>query len=105
MKSPKLYFLDTGLLCFLLQIHNPRDLHQHAARGSIFESFVLSELYKNYVHRVEAKSTQTMVEELLGGIAFWRNLCKQPQGAAALVYGGNQTFVRNGVAVYPWSAL
>lgn len=134
IKSPKLYFLDTGLLCFLLQIQRARDLHHHAARGPIFESLVLSELYKNYVHQgkppmlsfwrdtggheidflidqgnrlvpVEAKSAQTVAGDFFEGIAYWRDLRRQPQGPAALVYGGHQAFIRNGVAVTPWFSL
>ena len=46
VKTPKLYFLDTGLLCYLLRIREPDELAFHAARGAIFETFVLSELYK-----------------------------------------------------------
>lgn len=52
MKSPKLYFLDTGLLCYLLRIRTPEDLTLHSSRGAIFESFVVSELYKKAVMRV-----------------------------------------------------
>ena len=51
IKSPKLYFTDTALLCYLLRIRNAKDLHLHAMRGSVFESLVISELIKNYVHR------------------------------------------------------
>ena len=44
VKSPKLYFLDSGLLCYLLRIRSPDDLRIHAARGAVFESWVVSEL-------------------------------------------------------------
>ena len=44
IKSPKIYFLDTGLLCYLLRIQSPEDLRLHASRGPIFESFIISEL-------------------------------------------------------------
>lgn len=47
LKSPKLYFLDSGLLCYLLNIHNVEQLAVHPMRGQIFESFVISELLKN----------------------------------------------------------
>jgi predicted AAA+ superfamily ATPase len=53
IKSPKLYFLDTGLLCYLLQIRSPEELFHRAERGAVFESFLLSELCKNFVHRGE----------------------------------------------------
>ena len=51
VKSPKLYFLDTGLLCYLLQIQNPADLISHAARGAVFETWVGSEALKNFYKR------------------------------------------------------
>ena len=51
IKSPKLYFLDTGLLCYLLRIRTSEDLPSHASRGAIFESLVVSELVKSYLHR------------------------------------------------------
>ncbi len=50
-KSPKIYFLDPGLLCSLLGIRNADDLRVHASRGAVFESFVLAELVKAYAHR------------------------------------------------------
>lgn len=50
IKTPKLYFLDTGLLCFLLQIRSPQELGHRAERGAIFESFVVSEFYKSFLH-------------------------------------------------------
>ena len=42
VKMPKLYFLDTGLLCHLLRIDSPQTLATHALRGAIFESWVVS---------------------------------------------------------------
>lgn len=47
VKSPKLHFLDTGLVCYLLGIHQPNDLKHHPLRGAIFESWVASEVYKS----------------------------------------------------------
>ncbi|MCU0290992.1 MAG: DUF4143 domain-containing protein, partial [Thermoanaerobaculaceae bacterium] len=51
VKTPKLYFHDTGLLCFLLGIRHPEQLREHPLRGAIFESWVVSELFKWRVHR------------------------------------------------------
>ncbi|MDE5806901.1 MAG: ATP-binding protein [Muribaculaceae bacterium] len=45
-KSPKLYFFDTGLLCFLLGIENPNQLMTHPLRGAIFENLVVTEIMK-----------------------------------------------------------
>lgn len=48
-KSPKLYFYDTGLLCFLLGIEDADQLMTHPLRGAIFENLVVTEMMKeNY---------------------------------------------------------
>lgn len=134
VKTPKLYFLDTGLLCFLLRVRDPDELRQHAARGAIFESFVVSELYKNFAHRgeppalyfwrdatghevdvlldlgsrlipLETKSGRTVAADFFDALVYWRTLSGQPEGPAALVYGGDRLFRQRGVVVYPWYAL
>lgn len=46
VKSPKLYFLDTGLAAYLLSITDRDHLQSHPLRGPLFESFVISELLK-----------------------------------------------------------
>ncbi len=46
VKTPKMYFLDTGLLCFLLGIQNAQTLQNHPLRGEIFETYVLGEVVK-----------------------------------------------------------
>ncbi|MEM6878574.1 MAG: ATP-binding protein [Bacteroidota bacterium] len=51
VKSPKLYFYDTGLLCYLLDIESPEMLGQHMKSGAIFENYVVSEVRKMNVHR------------------------------------------------------
>lgn len=51
VKAPKLHFFDSGLLCYLLGIREPEQLRLHPLRGAIFESWVVSEIYKTYVHR------------------------------------------------------
>lgn len=134
IKSPKLYFLDSGLLCYLLRIRTPDELRHHASRGAIFETFVLSELFKNFVHRgeepelyfwrdspgheidvvmetardlvpIEIKSAQTIASDFFSGIDYWRQLSGEPGGPAALVYGGDRSLRRKSVVVYSWSAL
>ena len=134
VKSPKLYFLDTGLLCYLLGIGSPAELRLHAARGNVFESFVLSELLKARLHRgdeaalyfwrdaagheidfviadgekltpVEVKSGQTVAGDFFAGLRFWRTLAGDPAAPAALVYGGDRSFRREGFTVYRWSDL
>jgi predicted AAA+ superfamily ATPase len=48
VKTPKLYFLDTGLACWLLGWNTPEQLINGAMWGSIFESFVFAEILKSY---------------------------------------------------------
>lgn len=51
VKSPKLCFYDSGLLCRLLRIDSVERLREHELRGSIFECWVMSELVKQFLHR------------------------------------------------------
>lgn len=54
IKNPKLYFYDTGLVCYLLQIKTKEMLQNHPLRGNIFENWVVSEKLKQaYHHGVE----------------------------------------------------
>ncbi|NLP47940.1 MAG: ATP-binding protein [Clostridiales bacterium] len=48
IKTPKLYFLDTGLACWLLGWLTPEQLVNGAMWGHIFESFVFAEILKSY---------------------------------------------------------
>jgi len=47
IKSPKIYFCDTGLICFLLGIETPEQLKTHPLRGAIFENYVVLEFLKS----------------------------------------------------------
>lgn len=47
IKSPKLYFLDSGLLCYLLGITSADALKESPALGAIFESMVIAEYHKS----------------------------------------------------------
>lgn len=47
IKTPKIYFYDTALVCFLLNIENETQLASHPLRGSIFENLVVLEFIKN----------------------------------------------------------
>jgi hypothetical protein len=53
IKTPKLYFFDTGLLCSLLKIRESSVLSTHPLRGNIFESWVISERFKGFYNRGE----------------------------------------------------
>jgi hypothetical protein len=53
VKTPKLYFVDSGLLCHLLGIRSPDELVRHPLRGAVFETWVVSEVRKAFAHRGE----------------------------------------------------
>jgi len=134
IKAPKLHFLDCGLLCYLLGIHKSDELHTSANRGAIFESMVVSELYKNFANRgersplyhwrdakghevdvladlgsrqvpVEAKSARTVPSDFRSGLDHWRSLAGKSSGRPILVYGGDEAAVREDVSLIPWYAL
>ena len=46
-KHPKLYFTDTGLACYLLDIENATQLNRDKMRGHLFENFVVMDFLKN----------------------------------------------------------
>lgn len=131
VKSPKLYFLDTGLLCYLLRIRSSKDLEFHSMRGPIFESWVVAELLKNYYHQalepdiyfwrdsaghevdviidsgsaltaIEIKSGQTIGSDFLKALDYFRALVGQPNMPAVLVYGGDRVAKRRGISIIPW---
>lgn len=57
VKRPKLYFMDTGLACYLSLWNNPRALELSAMAGPMFESYVISEIIKGYVnHGIDVRS-------------------------------------------------
>ena len=62
VKMPKLYFYDTGLICWLLGIREPVQLRSHPLRGSIFETWVVSETIKHRTNLGKA-----------GGLSFYRD--------------------------------
>ncbi|WP_428102465.1 ATP-binding protein [Candidatus Rariloculus sp.] len=129
-KSPKLYFLDTGLLCYLLRVHTAGELATHAMRGAVFENFVITELRKSYHHAgreprlsfwrdhrgnevdlvvdlprgavpVEIKSGATIASDFFKGLGHWEKLAES-FGGGILVYGGDDSHVRSVAAVRSW---
>ena len=62
VKSPKLYFNDPGLACFLLDIESSRQLARDKMRGAIFENYVVMEIIKHRYNR-----------GLLNGVYFYRD--------------------------------
>lgn len=51
IKAPKLHLLDSGLMCFLLGIRSPEQLSTHPLRGAVFETWIVSEIYKARANR------------------------------------------------------
>lgn len=77
VKTPKLYFLDAGLAAWLMGVRDAATLQTHAARGALFETWVLGELYKQRLNQGQALD-----------LYFWRDslgtevdiLIDQPKG-------------------------
>ncbi len=134
VKTPKLYFLDTGLVAWLLGIQNHEQLATHPARGDLFETWVVSELLKARCNRalesnlffwrdrsghevdivldlgtgvsaVEIKSGRTVNRDFFKGLEYWRKLTGETPGPLWLVYGGEQGQSRSGIGVVPWKEL
>lgn len=51
VKRPKLYFMDTGLACYLSMWNNSRTLELSAMAGAMFETYVISEIIKGYANQ------------------------------------------------------
>ena len=92
VKSPKLYFCDPGLACYLLDIESPRQLNRDKMRGNIFENFVVMEAVK---HRMNAGKD--------GGVFFYRDsnknevdlLVKEEGEITALEIKSSQTYSKS----------
>ncbi|ENO17399.1 AAA+ superfamily ATPase [Schaalia cardiffensis F0333] len=49
-KTPKIFFMDTGLVCHLTRWTTPEQLRNGAVAGHVFETFVVSEVLKSYMN-------------------------------------------------------
>ncbi|MBZ4212317.1 MAG: ATP-binding protein [Rhodoferax sp.] len=134
VKMPKLYFLDTGLLCHLLRIDSPQTLATHALRGAIFESWVVSETLKHRfnqalpadiyfwrdnhgvevdlvfehagkLHAVEIKSGATFTADWVPACQRWQRYAGAVAADPVLVYGGQDSYSVQGVQVRAWHTL
>ncbi|MFH1258898.1 MAG: ATP-binding protein [Elusimicrobiota bacterium] len=122
IKAPKIYFYDTGLLCYLLGIQNAKQLENHPLRGSIFETFIAADIlkqrfnsvldnnlyyfrdstgnevdlildYSDRVTPIEIKSGETFSEDMLKGLNYYDKLAKgKYREKPCLIYGGNKSF-------------
>jgi predicted AAA+ superfamily ATPase len=132
VKSPKLYFLDVGLMAWLLGIRDESSVATHAARGALFETWVVSELIKQrfnagqpadlYFWRdsagheidvvfetpaglqaVEIKSGATYAADWLDGLAKWRKFAGEtPTVKPLLIYGGEESHEREACFLTAW---
>ena len=56
LKTPKFYFMDTGLCCFLTKWTNPEVLEKGAMAGAMLETYVVSEIIKSHIHNGSSAS-------------------------------------------------
>ncbi len=120
IKSPKVFFIETGLACYLLGIENEQQVSRDPLLGGLFENLVIMEAVKArankgldpnlYFYRdshhnevdliykkgnslipTEIKASQTYHENFSNSIIRFRSLSKVA-GSGYLVYGGNRTF-------------
>ncbi len=117
IKSPKLYFYDTGLACSLMQITNVDQLFTHYLRGNLFESYIMADLIKQkqnqglhsnvYFWRdqsdyevdgiledshtlkaVECRVSQTFNPHFFEYLSKWNEIAKSNPATNVVVYGG-----------------
>ena len=135
IKSPKLYFYDTGLLCNLLRINDVSQLNNQAIKGALFENMIISEYMKKKYHKnerqidlwfwrdsegnevdlvvekpqeieiVEIKATRTIMPNLFKGLNYFASLETNTKLTKTLVYGGNEHQMRSVAQVLPWSEV
>jgi hypothetical protein len=131
VKTPKLYFYDSGLATYLLGIKTPEQLSVHPHRGAIFETFVASEIMKSaynsgetpslYFWRdrsgneidflvdrgsdllpIEAKSGKTVASDWFDGLKNWHAFAAGRAKQGILLYGGDETYTRDAITVTSW---
>ncbi|MGX5855215.1 ATP-binding protein [Dyadobacter jiangsuensis] len=134
VKTPKIYFYDTGLLCHLLGIRNTATFAESTLRGSIFENLVIAEIYKQnehlYLHKdywfwrdsnghevdlltqngnlydiFEIKSTQTIMTEHFAGLNYFNEISENNAREKTLIYGGSTNQSRTQYTVSSWKNI
>ncbi len=132
LKSPKVYFYDTGVLCSLLGIKQAEDLNVHFARGPLFENLVILELMKKELNSgeipalyywrdnhqnevdllqekdgkltaIEIKSSETYHPDFLKGLKYFQKIA--PESHAKLIYAGNISQERDGIQISNFGEL
>jgi len=131
VKTPKLYFYDTGLLCYLLKINTTEQILTHPVKGNLFENMMIAEYVKRIHHKnnfqdlwfwrdsaghevdliiqdglqlkiVEIKAGQTIMSDMFNSLNWWENLSGLKNLTKTLVFGGNDRQTRSAGEVLPW---
>ena len=135
VKSPKLYFVDTGLVCWLLGIRQSEQLSLHPSRGALFENWVVTEFLKHRANQgqasdlhfwrdnngleadlmyetgagklqtVEIKSGQTPTGDYVRAGQRSASMAAAEACTPLLIYGGDTSALRNGVQLLSWRLL
>lgn len=117
VKTPKIYFYDTALVCFLLGIENLQQLNTHPLRGVVFENFIVLEFLKkrfndgklsnlyfyrdssqhevdllqdlgNKYNAYEIKSAKSFHSDFMNNLKFLKNLLGDKLIRTTLIYDG-----------------
>lgn len=134
IKSPKLYFYDTGLACALMNIRSADQLNIHFAKGALFENFVINEIMKNQINAgerpnlyfwrssdgkevdlivdkglhlfpMEMKAGKTLNQKFFKGLEYFNEISNNPPKNASLIYGGDEFQKRSNAHVFGWNHL
>ncbi len=134
VKTPKLYFLDAGLAAWLLGIRSAEALETHAARGALFETWVIGELYKQRLNAglpldlyfwrdstgnevdvlietadglrpIEIKSGSTVASDWMDGLKKWQKLAQSEAQLPCIVHGGQGSYEREGIRITGWQDI
>jgi predicted AAA+ superfamily ATPase len=134
VKSPKLYFYDTGVACSLLGIREEDQVRLHYMKGSLFENLIINEFIKRNFNRgenrqpyfwqdnhgkeidcllvngervtpIEVKSGKTMSTSYFDNLKYWRPLAVLPEDEGYVVYGGVQSMQTSAGAFISWRHL
>lgn len=132
-KSPKLYFVDTGLACRLLGIESSAQLTTHPLLGSLFETYIVTEMLKkqlnqglppafffwrdkngleadicietsNHIELYEIKSSATVPADAFNSLKQIKTYFKK-NTILTLIYGGDEPQKRSDSQVIPWSSI
>jgi predicted AAA+ superfamily ATPase len=131
VKTPKLYFLDSGLAAWLLGIERADQLATHPLRVPLFETWVVAELLKHRfnegkpsnlsfwrdragheidllvegasgIQPVEIKATATPTSDAAAGVRRWQTIAAADAARPALIYGGSTTEHRSTIDLVSW---